>query len=273
MIKKHIKEFDLKKIAISGQCFRMGELQNGRFFVKALGKYLELEQEDTCVTFYCSEEAYETIWKSYFDLETDYESIRNAIDPEDAYLTKSASLASGMRILRQDLWEMLITFIISQQNNIPRIKKCVEKLCERYGGQVTCEDGATFYGFPTASRLAQCSQEELRALGLGYRAKYIQKTAQMVANGEVDLVRMAELPYEEAKKELLKFCGVGIKVAECVCLYALHHVDAFPIDTHIQDMLNENYPDGFPFERYKGYAGILQQYGFYYELHGKKGTK
>lgn len=261
MIKKHINEFDLKKIATSGQCFRMDELDNGRFCVKALGKYLELEQQNDCTIFYCSEEEYETIWKYYFDLETDYEAIRSSIDVNDVYMTKSAELASGMRILKQDLWEVIITFIISQQNNIPRIKKCVEKLCENYGVKHEHEIGVVYYDFPTADCLSQCSEGELRSLGLGYRAKYIQKTAQMVVNGEVDLEGLYQLSYEDARKELLRFCGVGIKVAECVCLYALHHIDAFPIDTHINDMLKEHYPDGFPFKRYKGYAGILQQYG------------
>ncbi len=270
VVRKYIEEFDLKKIAISGQCFRMEQLENGRFYVKAMGRYLELEQQKNEIIFYCTEDDFERIWKSYFDLDTDYVAIRNSIDPEDIYMTTSATLASGMRILKQDLWEMLITFIISQQNNIPRIKKCVEKLCENYGVKCINENGVEYYDFPTVEVLAKCTEEELRVLGLGYRAKYIYKTANMVVKKEVDLEQLKQLPYEMAQKELLKFCGVGIKVAECVCLYALHHIDAFPIDTHIQDMLKEHYPNGFPFELYKGYAGILQQYGFFYELHGRK---
>ncbi len=179
-------------------------------------------------------------------------------------------MSAGIRILRQDLWETLITFIISQQNHIPRIKKCVETLCERYGEKYVSRERVSYFAFPSAQRLAQCSEQELFQAGLGYRARYIQKTAQAVASGEIDLQEISRMPYEEAKKTLLQCSGVGKKVADCICLYALHHMDAFPIDTHIQQMLTTHYPGGFPFERYKGYSGVLQQYGFFYELHQKE---
>lgn len=269
MICKIIDEFDLEKIAASGQCFRMGRLENGRFFVKAARRYLELEQNDNHITFYCSEKQFQEVWKDYFDLDTDYRTIRQSIDPEDAYMQRAAEMAAGIRILKQDLWETLITFIISQQNNIPRIKKCVNTLCDRYGKEHHCRGGMCYRAFPTADRLARCSEQELREAGLGYRARYIQKTAQAVASGEINLEEIQNMPYEKAKETLLCCSGVGIKVAECICLYALHHIDAFPVDTHIQDMLTQHYPEGFPFDRYAGFAGILQQYGFFYELHGK----
>ena len=110
------------------------------------------------------------------------------------------------------------------------------------------------------------SEEELRDCNLGYRSKYILKTAAAIANDVTYLERLSQLNYEDAKKELMKLYGVGIKVSECICLYALHHMDAFPVDTHIQNVLGNYYPGGFPFEIYKGYAGPLQQYAFYYDL-------
>lgn len=146
----------------------------------------------------------------------------------------------------------------------------METLCRSYGEQRVNLRGETYYTFPGPERLAIVSEEELRGCNLGYRAKYISKSAEMVVSGVVDLKEIAGMEYSAAKAELMKLCGVGIKVAECICLFALHHIEAFPVDTHIQDMLRENYPDGFPFERYRGFAGVMQQYAFYYELWGEK---
>ena len=267
---KIIEDFDLDQIAASGQCFRMNPKEDGSYTLIAGDKYLTLKQTDNTVRFDCCEEDWEYTWRSFFDMDTDYALIKQTIDPDDTYLQSAVKIGGGIRILRQDLWEMIITFIISQQNHIPRIKRCVETICSRYGEQKTSCDGTTYYAFPTAEALALATEEDLRACGLGYRARYIHETACMVQDGKIDLQRLPKLSYEKAKVELLKLCGVGIKVAECICLFALHHIDAFPIDTHIKDMLEENYPEGFPFERYEGFAGVLQQYGFYYELHGKK---
>lgn len=233
----------------------------------ARDKRLVATQNGDKISFYCSKEEFDNHWANYFDIKTDYEKIINSIDKKDKYLCRCARSASGVRILRQDLFEMIITFIISQQNNIPRIKKCVERLCETYGKK--CKDGDdVYYAFPTAKKLATLSEEDLLSLGLGYRAKYIVKVASDVANKSFDLKALSKMDYENAKRALLSLYGVGVKVANCICLFALHHVEAFPIDTHIKQILNANYPGGFPFEKYDGYAGILQQYMFYYDLHG-----
>lgn len=274
---------DLAQIAASGQCFRMEAQKDGTYVVIAGEHYLRLRQEDTgqengrkgageegCrFTFFCTEEEFQGFWKGYFDLERDYAGIIRSIDPADGYLSRAAEFGRGIRILKQDLWEMLITFILSQQNNIPRIRRCVGLLCENYGIRKKSAGGEEYFSFPSAKALAGAEPEDLLACNLGYRAKYIQRTARMAAEGELDLQNLSSLPYEEAKKELMKLYGVGIKVAECVCLFALHHVEAFPIDTHISQVLKEHYPEGFPFHRYSGIAGILQQYIFYDELHGK----
>lgn len=268
MVHRRIEDFDLKQIAISGQCFRMKEREDGTFQIIAKERYLEVYQEQQEFFFSCTEEEYETIWKDYFDLSRDYGRIKHSIDPKDSFMTQAVTYGGGIRILKQDLWEMIITFIISQQNNIKRIKKCVETLSYHYGEKQKNEHGEEYYLFPTAQALSKAEEEDLYTYNLGYRSKYIIRVAKEVAQGDFLLEPLYEINYEEAKKQLLTLYGVGIKVAECICLFALHHIEAFPIDTHIKQILERYYPKGFPFKRYEGYAGILQQYAFYYKANG-----
>lgn len=266
--------FSIGQICESGQCFRLHrleEISDGKYALTALGQYLEVEQRQNQLFFDCTPEEFERVWREYFDLEEDYGKIMDMIDPEDTYLLKAAAYGSGIRILRQDLWEMIISFIVSQQNNMKRIRKCIETLCQRYGEEKRLEDGRKYYLFPTPEALAKASIEELYACNLGYRSKYIHKTAISAAFGEIDLDAIKRMDYKEAMAELCKLTGVGEKVANCICLFALHKTEAFPVDTHIQKVLKEQYADGFPFERYASYAGTLQQYIFYYDL--KKGDR
>lgn len=269
MIKKELTDFDIVQIARSGQCFRLRPLSEDTCSLTAYGNYLEIHQTGKTVDFSCTEQEFEEIWKRYFDLDTDYAAFKKAIDPEDFYLQEAARAGGGIRILRQELWETIVSFIISQQNNIPRIQKCVDALCQEFGKTAQDFRGNTYSLFPEPEALAGTSEKRLRELGLGYRAPYIVKTARMVCSGEVELEGLASLGYEAAKEKLLKLGGVGTKVADCICLFALHYIDAFPVDTHIKAMLGR-YPSGFPFERYRGFAGVLQQYAFYYELHGQR---
>lgn len=255
------KNFSIGQICESGQCFRMRPLEDGRFHLIAGGRRLELEQDEEAVVFHCGQQEYEDFWRYYFDLDTDYSAYMDAISEKDRYLRNAAAFGSGIRILNQDLWEMTVSFIISQQNNIKRIRKCIDTVCEHYG---TRRDG--FYEFPTPEQLAAASEDELRSYGLGYRSRYLVGTAKMAAAGEVDLERIKELDYAGAREELLKLPGVGGKVADCICLFGLHHLDAFPVDTHIKQVLEAHYPKGFPKRKYKGFRGVLQQYIFYYDL-------
>lgn len=258
--------FSIKQICESGQCFRLKKLSEERYALTALDRYLEMEQKQNEISFDCTPEEFELLWKGYFDLEEDYGKVISLIDSEDVYLLKAASYGSGIRILRQDLWEMIISFIISQQNHIKRIRKCIDLLCKKYGEEKYIEEGKSYYAFPAPEALAAASLEDLYTCNLGYRSKYILKTAQSVASGEVDLDEVRKMDYETAVAELCKLSGVGVKVANCVCLFALHKTEAFPVDTHISKVLKEQYPNGFPFEKYKGYEGTLQQYIFYYDL-------
>lgn len=264
------EDMNLKQIAASGQCFRMDEREEGLFSLIAGERYLEIQcLEKGKFIFFCKNQEFFEFWYNYFDLSRDYGKLKEKIDPEDTYLKKAAEFGWGIRILRQDLWEMTATFILSQQNNIPRIRRCVRLLCEKYGEKRINFRGEEYFSFPSPEALAGADLEGLKACNLGYRARYIQETAAAVTEGKVSLEVLKNMDYEEAKKELMKLCGIGKKVADCICLFALHHVEAFPVDTHVSQLLAAHYPNGFPFWRYPGFAGILQQYMFYYEVSSK----
>lgn len=275
MFEIQIRDLDLDKIARSGQCFRMKPLDQEGYEVTARGNYVKIVQRGDEFLFSCREEEFYSIWKDYFDLDTDYDDIRRSVDPQDAYLLAAMECGRGVRILKQDLWEMIITFIVSQNNNISRIRNSIEALCERYGSCLHPEGmtDTACYLFPSADAIAKGGLEGLNGLGLGYRDKYILELARKCSSQYLELQWLEELKqadYETAYKLLLSEYGIGKKVADCICLFGLHHVGAFPIDTHIRQILKLYYPNGFPLERYQGYAGILQQYMFYYKLNGSK---
>lgn len=274
------ENFSIRQIRESGQCFRLelleeAEDKEGRVYreygLPAFGRYLRISQCGQCIDLSCSQEEFDFIWKDYFDLDENYGKLIASIDPGDAYLNRAAAFGSGIRILRQDLWEMIISFIISQQNNIKRIRHCIDLICRKYGNRMESDEGDAYYSFPTPQALMDAGLEDLYACNLGYRSRYVKETAGAVCRGDVDLAAIRKMKYQEAASELKRLCGVGEKVANCICLFALHHTDAFPVDTHINKVLKEQYPEGFPFDRYPGYGGSLQQYIFYYDLmNGKK---
>ncbi len=276
---KHIKNMDcldLKQIADSGQCFRMNPDGEG-YTIVSRGQLLRISQQDCRITFDCPEEAL-TYWLHYFDCDTDYNAILGSVNPKDAYLREAAGAGRGIRILRQDPWEMIITFVISQQKTIPKIKELTEALCHGWGTPL--EDG--FYAFPTPVQLSAATLEELLDMKLGYRAKYIHRLCQDACQGLLDLERLSRMTYRESMEYLTSFYGIGKKVANCVCLFGLHHIEAFPVDTWIEKILMREYfrPRKYRrtpknslydailadnFGQYGGYAGVLQQYIFYYE--------
>ncbi len=190
-------------------------------------------------------------WVSYFDLETDYTQLKKCFS-EDETLSKACSFAGGIRLLRQDAWECLISFIISQNNNIPRIKGIIDRLCGNYGGE-----------FPSPDKLAKETVDSLSYLRSGFRAKYIFDASQKTASGLVNLDLIKTMPIDEARTALKSIKGVGPKVAECILLFGMHRTEAFPVDVWIKRVLEEYYPAGFPdFAREN--AGIAQQYLFHY---------
>lgn len=264
------KNFNIKQIADSGQCFRMNPLAQNKYGLVALNRYIELEQlDEDLVEISCSNEDYYRIWKDYFHLDYDYDIVVDRlINGSDKFLKEAAIYGKGIRILRQDPFEMLISFIISQNKNIPSIKACIERICKEYGKRK--EDNITgnvYYTFPMPDKLAEAKKEDLRALKLGYRDEYIIGAARAVCLGEIDLEALKHCSHDEAVKSLKTIRGIGDKVANCISLFGLHHIEAFPIDVWMRRVLTEYYDNKFDASKYQGYAGIVQQYMFYYIRH------
>lgn len=248
--------FSLPLCLDCGQAFRWEE-KDGAFYGVAFGKFLKIEEKNGELIFYgTSEEDFEKIWKPYFDLDTDYKGIIEKYNEEN--LVKAVTAYNGIRILRQEPWEALCSFIISQNNNIPRIKGIVSRLCENFGKKAG--DGFTF---PSAEKLAVLTPEELAPLRAGFRAKYIIDAAQKVAGGSVDFKKIEENSIEFGREELQKIKGVGAKVAECTLLYGFHKLTAFPVDVWVKRIMAEMYPSGLP-ACMEGTEGIAQQYLFHY---------
>ena len=262
-------DFDLDKIADSGQCFRWEKMDQGNYRILA-GKsclYIRKLNEDR-YELQCPQEEYLSIWQKYFDMNESYRDIRLRIDPmADPFLRQAAECEKGIRILRQDPWEMLVSFIISQNKNIPAIRKSIELLAECCGEKKTDVRGLSYYAFPDPAAVADLTQDKLMACKLGYRWKYVHAAAEAAAAGSLDLDRLTKVDEAVALEMLTGLYGVGIKVASCVALFGLHHIDAFPVDVWMKRILTEQYPDGYPYEKYKPYNGIYQQYMFAYYRH------
>lgn len=261
-------DFDVGKIADSGQCFRLNRLDTGRFRLTALGKTLELRRCADAWALDCGRDDFESVWRPYFDLDTDYAAFRAAVPKGDRYLQAAVEYGAGIRILRQDPWEMLVTFIISQRKNIPAIRSCVETLCLRYG-----ENLGEGRAFPTAHQLAAAGEAALRGCALGYRAGYVLAAAEIVASGRLDLAGLAAQTDDGLLEALKTVPGVGVKVANCVSLFGYHRIAAFPRDVWINRVIEAEYRGSFPLERYEGFAGVIQQYLFYYARYDGKTAK
>ncbi|MEG1886760.1 MAG: DNA glycosylase, partial [Oscillospiraceae bacterium] len=230
----------------------------GNWLGVAFGRILKIGVADNNIVLYnTSEEDYLSIWKSYFDIDRNYMEIINNISRNDVLKTAS-SCASGIRILKQEPWEALCSFIISQNNNIPRIKGIIDRLCENFGDNL----GGGF-SFPTAVGLSNCTIEDLAPLRSGFRARYILDAAQKVANGDIDFELCKNGDIAEAQKELMKICGVGQKVADCSLLFGFGRIEAFPKDVWIKRAMTTLFDGELP-ECAVQYAGIVQQYIFHY---------
>ncbi len=255
-----IPGFDLPLTAASGQSFRFVPAGDG-FSLTAYHRNVFIRQEaPDMFKFTCDQAEFDAIWHDYFSLDTDY-SIINAMVPDDgSYIRKAVDYAGGMRILRQDPYETLISFIISQRRTIPSIRDCVRRLSKRFGQRIA----ENVWDFPSPLSLAEASADELASCGLGYRAPYVQQSSRMVSQGDLALEDLKNLPDDDMKAELKRAPGVGEKVASCVMLFAYHRLDAFPVDVWIDRVLRKEFPGGFPFERFTGASGVLQQYMFCY---------
>lgn len=256
-------DFDLQKIADSGQCFRFNKCADNTYRTVAFGKVLTVKEcGKNEYDFDCTKKEYETVWKSYFDLdeENKYSNIRKMVK-DDAFLKECAKYGEGIRILRQDKWEMLISFIISQRKSIPAIKTSIERLCKACGDRINNEN----YAFPTPAQILNCDSKKLEECGLGYRLPYILNAADLLFNNisffdDLEKIEDDEMLLEELKK----LHGVGVKVASCVALFGFHRLNHLPIDVWMKRAFDEKYPKGFDMEKYKPYNGVIQQYIFFY---------
>lgn len=205
---------------------------------------------------------FEATWRGYFDMDRDYGEIRRHLCIGD-FMRRATGFGAGIRILRQDAWEALCSFIVSQCNNIPRIKKIISTLCRHFGDAVTFED-KEYHTFPSASRLASLDEADLAPLRCGYRAAFIIGAARDVDSGKIDLEALKNLTPADARSELKKLRGVGNKVADCTALFGLHMLDAFPLDVWMKRAIAECFPKGFDPAVFSPYAGIAQQYIFHH---------
>ena len=257
LIIKNISPFDLALTLDCGQAFRWTISDDGAFEGVAMGKYLKIKQENNNIIFYnTTEDEYNNIWKKYFDFERDYNEILERARKTEI-LKQITKNCGGIRLLKQDPWEALCSFIISQNNNIPRIKGIIDRLCENFGEKI--EGG---YTFPSAERLADLTVEDLAPLRSGFRAKYILSAAKKCSS-EIDLNKLHTLPIDEARNILMTITGVGPKVADCTLLFGLGFHNAFPMDVWMKRAMAALFDNKLP-TGLEDCAGIVQQYIFHY---------
>lgn len=274
-------DFALADIFDCGQCFRWEREGENSYFGIAGGHALLLEKDGERLIFHATERSlFESFWYGYFDLERDYSALKSEL-AKDSILAEAIGYGGGIRILKQEAFETLISFIISASNNIPRIKGIISRLCENFGEKGSYL-GREYYSFPTAERLASLSLEELGVIRAGFRDKYILAAAKAVADGSFDLNSLYGLTAEDAKTELLKLYGVGNKVADCILLFGLAKTDSFPVDVWIKRIMEHCYFDGtdqkkqviseYARTHFSPYGGFAQQYLFFWARENKIGV-
>ena len=267
IVKVQISDFLPRHTFDCGQCFRWELQEDGSYTGIANGQAVRISMvENTVEIEGITQTDYENFWKRYLDFDRDYSKIKKTVSINDTMI-KSVEFGNGIRILRQDFFETLISFIISQRSSIPKIKSCVEKLCSLYGDEIHFK-GKVFYTFPTAQKIASLSEEEIRSLGVGYRAPYILKAAQAVANGEVNAEELEAMDTASARLKLLSLHGVGDKVCDCVLLFSLGKYDLFPADVWIKRVMAEEFKCTDAKlageTKFGSYSGFAQQYLFYW---------
>lgn len=280
LILKNVKSFNLTHIFECGQCFRWNENPDGSYtgIVKENVINIKMNKQDIIVKSFGKDDL-EELFYNYFDMKRDYDKIKNKLRKIDNHMEKSILYGEGIRLLNQDLWETIISFIISANNNIPRIKGIIERISKKYGNQIVW-NGEEYYTFPTPEQLGKATVEDLRSLGLGFRDVRVFKITQKVLNKEIDLHQLhAELDTEIVREKLLELPGVGPKVADCILLFStLKRFNVFPIDVWVRRVMNDLYIKnedetkvdkklilGVANEKFGDLCGIAQQYLFYWK--------
>lgn len=276
------KDFNLEHIFECGQCFRWEKQDDGSYTGVAKGRIVNMRYDEPAATsasgcgqltiFPCTQEEFTEIWTPYLDLERDYGAIKKKLSENDEVMKKASDYGYGIRILNQDLWETIVSFIISQNNNIPRIKGCIERLCENFGEPIEPDKEAVEkgiipdtvrYDIPAPEKLASLTIDDLAPVRLGYRARYLIETSKTVL----------EKGLPEGFDDLSKLCGVGPKVANCISLFGMQNYASFPIDVWVIKVMHELYGldehdkkgmAEFAKEKFGELGGFAQQYLFYY---------
>ncbi len=275
-----VGDFSVFRTFDCGQCFRFDPVENSKYKCEfsgiARGRRVSFAQnEEGKLYIIGATEKDFPMWEEYLSLDDDYDAFNASLTAEmrggaDKDVTLNAIESSaGIRILKQDRWETLCSFIISQNNNIPRIKKIISAMCEKYGSSI---DGG--FDFPTAEVLMNAGEEEIFALRTGFRAKYIYDAAKRVYEDKsfLENISLSE-SYEDAEKLLSSVKGVGPKVAACTLLFGFGRYDAFPVDVWIKRVLEKHYSKGFDYHVFGKYAGLAQQYLFYFERYLNAGAE
>ena len=275
---KNCKSFKAKDIFECGQCFRWNEEPDGSYTGIFGHNVLNVKEEkDIVITGICNGDI-EDICKNYFDLDRNYEEIKETLSLIDDNMKESIKYGEGIRILNQDLWEMIISFIISANNNIPRIKGIIERMSAKYGQEIKFR-GTSYYTFPTIDELSQASVKDLKDLGLGFRDRYVYETTKKIKEGKINLDNLKQEPTNEVRKQLLTLTGVGPKVADCIMLFStLKRFDVFPVDVWVRRVMNDLYIHNedetkvnkkqiqeIARDKFGALEGIAQQYLFYWK--------
>ncbi len=274
IIIQDIKDFTLSQTLECGQCFRYDKISEEDYIIVAWKRMLHLRQENDTITFYnTSTEEYETIWKNYFDIDRDYGKIKEILKADDENMTKAIATQGGIRILNQEFNETLISFIISQNQQIVRIRQIIAALCEKYGEPLGEYEGKTYYSFPDTDVLANITEEGYRECKAGFRAKYLCEAAKALQSGSVSGELLRQMTREEAQEQLIGLKGVGKKVSDCTLLFGLGFREAFPVDVWVKRIMEELYfgrdvkkelIQEFACEKFGKYGGYAQQYLFAY---------
>ncbi len=275
-------DFELSHIFDCGQCFRFNAGCDGSYTGTAFGHTVRISKRGNEIILHSvTYSEFDSVWRRFLDLDRDYGKIKAELTSSgDPVMIDAVKYGGGIRILNQDLWETMISFIISASNNIPRIKKIIEQLCRSFG-EAHIYEGKTYYSFPSPQRIAELSLEDLSVIRAGFRDKYILQCARDTASGKIDLVRIKSLPTPAAKKELMSIYGIGNKVSDCILLFGLSRRDAFPVDVWIKRIMEYCYFNGrpqsiktisdFAESKFGALGGMAQQYLFFYARERKIG--
>lgn len=279
IIVQGLRDFNIGQTLECGQCFRFDKICEDDYILVAKGRILHIEQKEDDIIFYDTGlEDFNLIWKEYFDLNRDYGLIKKSLLKKDEVLQEAIHSKSGVHILNQDFFEMLITFIISQNKQIPHIKQIVELISNRYGEKIGEMCGKEYYSFPTVERLSKVSEEEFRDCKAGFRAPYLVNACRAVLEGRVTRDKLMNQSTEKVLEILTSIKGVGEKIANCVMLFGLSRSESFPVDVWIKRVMENLYfheetkkdiIKEFAKKHFGEYAGFAQQYLFYYARDNK----